>query len=94
MEMLKSLYDSQNFLIYSGVVLLSMIQFSTKVCYGMEARFHGMLLQEYCSKGFSAGILCALCAGCCGSCQISLAWVLSLHTVSAVEMHSPMTHPI
>ena len=37
---------------------------------------------------------CALCARCCGSFQISLEWALSSHTASAVEMHSPMTHPI
>ena len=95
MEILKSLYNCQNFPICSGVVLLSMIQFSTKVCYGMEAHFLWHISIEYCSKGFSAGMpACALCAGCHGSCQISLAWVLSSCTASAVEMHSPMIHPI
>ena len=54
--MLKNLYNCQHFPIRSGVVLLSMIQFSTKVCCGIEPRFHGTFLLEYCSKGFSTGI--------------------------------------
>ena len=54
--MLRSLYNCQHFPICSIVVLLIMSQFSTKVCYRIEAYFHGMLLYEYCSKGSSTGI--------------------------------------
>ena len=56
MEMLESLYNGKHFSICSRIVFLSMIQFSAKVYYRVEACFHGMFLKECCSKGFSAGI--------------------------------------
>ena len=55
--MLESFYICQHLLICGRIVLLGIIQFSTKACYRMEAHFHGAFLQEYCPKGFSASIL-------------------------------------
>ena len=56
MEILESVNNGKHFHISSGVIFLSMVKFMTKICYWIEACFHGPFLQKYGTKGFGNSI--------------------------------------